>query len=602
MRRWSALVSLAAFVSLIVSLFAHASLTRGVGDPILPDLRTLAPAALSLKRESSGDLKDHYLLRFDNTVGNWGGPLEIVANLQHSRDLTQNIYDAYTGGSIVSSVSVGSDLVFHPTHNHFHFQDFATYLLLKKDVNGTYQPTTRVGTKTSFCIVDTIRVAVLGSGVSTNRTCTAAKQGLSAGWADVYDANLPDQWIDFGTSTPADGDYAIKSTADPKNKLLESNDDNNSATTYFSIRAGKIVTANQTSACTLAPTSGPVGTTTTLSCVRFSPGEVIDIRWGSEAADIVGSRTVDSDGNASATIVVPESALGVHNVIATSQTTQLSKMAIFNTTATMRLNSTTGNVGKTIGFALTGFAANEKVTIRYTTTGSTSVLLTTLTANTLGSVTGSGVVPPSALGSHKIEARGVSSKKTSSGTFNVTPAISLQPNSAGVGGRVGIALSGFKRSETVTVTLVEQSKKLKSIRVGTSGSSSASTSNSFVVGSDLTAGVYTIKAVGGTSKMSVTATLTVTSAARSAETKTEPSATPKPTKTPRPRDRTTATSVPPTPTEPRPSAIATASPEPTLTPTPVQPTATSEPVEEKRDESAPPVEETGDGVDGTPVG
>jgi hypothetical protein len=334
--------------------------------------------------------------------------------------------------------------------------------------------------------------------------------------------------------------------------------------------------------------------------VRFTPGDVLDIRWGSESADILQTRTVDSGGNASATIVVPESALGVHNVIVTNRTTLQSKMAIFTTTASMRLNSTTGNVGKTVGFSLTGFAANEKVTVRYTTTGSTSVLLTTLTANALGSATGSGVVPPSALGSHKIEAKGVSSKKASSGTYTVNPAIALQPNSAGVGVRVGIALSGFKRSETVTVTLVEKNKKLKSIRVGSTGSSSASTSNSFIVGSDLTPGAYTIKAVGSSSNVTLTTTFTVTASARVAESDPEPTAKPKPTKTPRSRDRATATPVEPTATEPPPTATAT--PEATLTPTPDPPTATAEPVDEETEESAPPVEETGEDVDGTPVG
>ena len=171
----------------------HASLTRGVGEPILPDLRTLPPTSLSLNRERMSDGSNHYLLRFDNTVVNWGGPLDIVDDLNRSRDLTQNVYDAFNNGSVVSSVKVASDHIYYPSHNHFHFQVFATYLLLKKESNGAYQPTTRVGTKTSFCIVDTIRVTTLGSGASTHRTCTSAKQGLLAGWADIYSANTLEQ-------------------------------------------------------------------------------------------------------------------------------------------------------------------------------------------------------------------------------------------------------------------------------------------------------------------------------------------------------------------------------------------------------------------------
>jgi hypothetical protein len=128
---------------------------------------------------------------------------------------------------------VASDLIYHPTHNHFHFQNFALYQLLQKDAKGIYRYTSRRGSKTSFCILDTAKVAAIGSGTSLYTTCGNRWQGLSPGWGDVYMAGLPEQWIDLGTSCPADGDYAILSTADSLNLLLETNDANNSATTFF---------------------------------------------------------------------------------------------------------------------------------------------------------------------------------------------------------------------------------------------------------------------------------------------------------------------------------------------------------------------------------
>jgi hypothetical protein len=71
--------------------------------------------------------------------------------------------------------------------------------------------------------------------------CDRSLQGLTVGWADVYAANLPDQWVDLGATRLADGAYAVRSTADPLNKLNEGGRDaNNAARTCFTVRQGAI--------------------------------------------------------------------------------------------------------------------------------------------------------------------------------------------------------------------------------------------------------------------------------------------------------------------------------------------------------------------------
>ena len=106
------------------------------GAPLYPDLQTATPDNLSIDRVKLGDGKFHYLLRFDNTVENRGGRLEIEANLAVNRDLYQNVYDAVKGGNQVEHRRMMSDLIFHPSHNHFHVTDFASYSLYKKADNG----------------------------------------------------------------------------------------------------------------------------------------------------------------------------------------------------------------------------------------------------------------------------------------------------------------------------------------------------------------------------------------------------------------------------------------------------------------------------------
>src|SRR6476646_8804211 len=112
--------------------------TAAVGTPLYPDLITTAPSGLYIEKGPDG----RYLLRFANTAVNLGGRLEIAVG-SGTRDLYQNVFDQ----------NVGADLIYHPQHNHFHFEDFAKYELLKRDSSGYYRATARTGSKTTFCIL-----------------------------------------------------------------------------------------------------------------------------------------------------------------------------------------------------------------------------------------------------------------------------------------------------------------------------------------------------------------------------------------------------------------------------------------------------------------
>jgi hypothetical protein len=594
MRRTVATARFVCVFALLAATLGAIRQTRA-GQPILPDLRTLPATGMYLDTAKLGDGRTHYLLRFDNTVGNWGGRLEIVANLSRSRDLYQNIYDAYNGGNLVSHTKVSSDLIYHPSHNHFHFSDFASYRLLKKDSKGIYRQTTRRGTKTSFCIIDTIRVAQIGSGASSYTTCNPTRQGLSAGWGDVYTAGLPDQWIDLGTTRPANGDYAIQSTADPNNKLAESNDANNTATTYFTISGGNVTVGEQLPTCTLTPASGPVGTPVVLYCAKMTPGDKLDIRWGGRSTSILTTVTVDSQHRASASLVIPDSSLGNHYVYATSQSTGASALALFTTKADLDTDATSGIVGSSLGISVTGFVAQEEVTIRYTTTGSTTVVLARITANSKGSASGFGKIPVSVFGPHKIEAKGGTSGATVSTTFSVTPSLKLFPASAAAGGTSSPSLRGFKKYETVTLTLLDEREVLRTVRTSSTGSANATAGNAFTIPDNLDPGDYLVAAVGSLSGVPVTAVLTVTethaaSRAASAE-------SPTPTATVPPPTATTIATLEPSPTPTQPDPTATATPPPTVE---LYPSETPEPNPSPVNDDQSNAGQT-DQTDGTPT-
>ena len=231
----------------------------GAATLLFPNLKTLKPTDLRFDTATVNG-STHNVLRFSNTVWNSGvGPLEIRARTVTTTSgkktrVSQRIYD--NAGGYVSRYA--GDMIYHSSHNHFHFQNFASYeLWTRADYDAwlasgrTQGQAQRRGTKTTFCLMDTAQVQTLPGSPSSARytQCGQNFQGISVGWADEYLYSLPEQWIDLGTSALPDGDYVLRSVADPNNRLYESANKNdpsresaqaNEAVTFFSVTAGAI--------------------------------------------------------------------------------------------------------------------------------------------------------------------------------------------------------------------------------------------------------------------------------------------------------------------------------------------------------------------------
>lgn len=110
-------------------------------------------------------------------------------------------------------------------HGHYHFLGFASYQLL----DGSGAPVA-TGRKVSFCLLDGLRWDPK-SAVNWKYDC--GDQGIQSGWADVYDAGLPGQWIDI-TGVPP-GTYTLIITMNPDRLITEGDYTNNSASTQVVI-------------------------------------------------------------------------------------------------------------------------------------------------------------------------------------------------------------------------------------------------------------------------------------------------------------------------------------------------------------------------------
>ena len=273
------------------------------------------------------------------------------------------------------------------------------------------------------------------------------------------------------------------------------------------------------------------------------------------------SAMADANGDLDARFVMPPSTRGLHYVYLTSRVSEKYILAPVDTLPTFTIEPSSGRVGSRVAFRLTGFEAEEQVTVRYLQARGSIRTMALLTTDALGNATGSGVVSSSTIGPHGIEATAAESGVTMTVNFTVTPTLQLQPTSAAPGAEIGPVLRGFGSYESVRLTLQATGATLKTVKVTSLGNVDPSSTTRFRLPSNLAPGTYQIVARGLTSGGTASAPVTVAGAAPAAIPTAVPSPTPAPTQTPVPPTATPmATAVPTTaPTEvppPEPTANA----------------------------------------------
>jgi hypothetical protein len=139
-------------------------------------------------------------------------------------------------------------------HNHWHVKDFDAYEIVNQDGK-----TLASAEKHGYCLQDNTTWGGLvgkpgvplepvyredtscGKGLPNALTIV---HGLSRGWGDTYPSTLPDQAIDI-TGVP-DGTYTVQVHADDKRAVIESDDDNNTASMQVTITGDTVITHPET--------------------------------------------------------------------------------------------------------------------------------------------------------------------------------------------------------------------------------------------------------------------------------------------------------------------------------------------------------------------
>lgn len=299
------------FASSCVAACCLALATPVLGQELLPNLRAYPASNLTVSTNAETGNPE---LRFSATSWNSGaGPLELLPGVGDVVTKSQDVFQrVYQSGGGYQDYPAGT-FIYHPDHQHFHFQEYALYTLAPLNAPGASR---RESYKTSFCVMDTTKVDTRLPGAAKKPVyfaCDRSVQGMSVGWGDTYGAHLPGQEIDL-TGNP-DGIYELSTSFDPFDRIHETNDNDNAACVRLQISVTN-KTVQVLGACGFAgggvsltsiePASVWVGTVVDviIKGSNFSPGLAVGFENGSGSAPVASNITVLDGSTITATVTV----------------------------------------------------------------------------------------------------------------------------------------------------------------------------------------------------------------------------------------------------------------------------------------------------------
>lgn len=111
--------------------------------------------------------------------------------------------------------------VYAPCHDHFHFEGFADYRLVTMEGREVGR-----GHKQAFCLEDSDHAPGVPLRVVADRDrFTCLRQGIHAGWMDVYLRTLACQYVDVTDVPP--GRYRLRVTVNGERRIRETRYDDN---------------------------------------------------------------------------------------------------------------------------------------------------------------------------------------------------------------------------------------------------------------------------------------------------------------------------------------------------------------------------------------
>jgi hypothetical protein len=220
---------------------------------LLPNMRSLSASDLQI--EGVGSIRR---LRFAASLANVGpGPLFLLprgrggcATGQH--EAVQVLHrDANRDGKFQrtrdreGSRRITGCMLRHPGHKHWHFDAMASYSLRRAGSSRVLVSRDKV----SFCLRDNYKVPAQRVVVPRRhfgRCSRNSQQGISAGWVDLYKADLSGQWLRLPANVGSDV-LCLDLKADPLGRLVETDETDNATSVAFRLDGVRVRKANSSS-------------------------------------------------------------------------------------------------------------------------------------------------------------------------------------------------------------------------------------------------------------------------------------------------------------------------------------------------------------------
>ena len=221
-------------------------LNGAMPDTLNPPLEAAGVHPLSCTADEIATAGAHRCLRFSFGLGNAGdGNFDVrfaFAKDQATGAPPLMIQCVQLADGTLMAHEAG-EYRFHDTHAHFHYEDVVHHELAKVDPNTGQEQSAGDGVKTGYSpadqsIAEWDRFVQAPSGTSGDAgDCypggSSNRIGLSIGWGDTYRWQRPGNYVEFGDNT--DGWYIVRTTADPLNHVLESNESDNTSYAYVRV-------------------------------------------------------------------------------------------------------------------------------------------------------------------------------------------------------------------------------------------------------------------------------------------------------------------------------------------------------------------------------
>jgi hypothetical protein len=222
----------AVVVWLLTSVVVGGLAVPAAAVPLLPDLFSWASDPRDYMYGGTFDVDSEpgrVLYRFNAAIPNIGdGPFEVFETTDDNQMQTvyQNVYDS--GGGFTQHL-IGTFMVDpNPPFGHLHLEGLAQYSLREVTAGNGVGPIVATQMKTSHGLVDSVSYDLDLPGAPQSRVYNSAQAnplGVSVGWADLYNKSISTQRIDV-TGLP-DGQYWLEVEIDPLDRVLETDDTNN---------------------------------------------------------------------------------------------------------------------------------------------------------------------------------------------------------------------------------------------------------------------------------------------------------------------------------------------------------------------------------------